>query len=127
MEYPSYTYPVSSLRAGSSLGNFYTFARLSADTDLKGLWSAIDDQYYLGEWNIDLFIDGIKLEAHSTEFNPESQETRYGEGNIDVRKRLRESIERPALRLGKTRERSCSATPCGGRHSTRTGRSWAGR
>jgi hypothetical protein len=30
---------------------------------------------------------------------------------------------RPALRLGKTRERSCSATPCGGRHSTRTGRS----
>jgi len=88
MEYPSYTYPVSSLRVGSSLGNFYTFARLSADTDLKGLWSAIDDQYYLGEWNIDLFIDGIKLEAHSTEFNPESQETRYGEGHIDVRKRF---------------------------------------
>ncbi len=88
MDYPSYTYPVSSLRAGSSLGNFYTFARLSADTNLRGLWSATDDQYFLGEWTIELFIDGKKLEARSTVFNPESQETRYADRNIEVRKRF---------------------------------------
>src|SRR2546421_12475316 len=88
MNYPSYTYPVSSLRAGSSLGNFYTFARLSAGTDLLGLWSAIDDEYYLGEWTVDLFIDGKKLEAHSTVFNPESQETCYAGQSIEVRKRF---------------------------------------
>jgi hypothetical protein len=90
MEYPSYRYPVASLYTGSSLGNYYTFARLTADTDLQDLWSARDDQYYMGRWTIGFLIDGKKLEPRETIFRPESQETLFvsEDGSIEISKRF---------------------------------------
>ncbi|HEV8538975.1 MAG TPA: hypothetical protein VGR15_08670 [Bacteroidota bacterium] len=72
-----YRYPVESLFTGSSLGNFFTFARLSRETDLKGLWSALDNQFYVGEWTIELKLEDDLLEPTETFFRPESQTTVY--------------------------------------------------
>ncbi|MBM2840790.1 MAG: hypothetical protein HW412_1318 [Bacteroidetes bacterium] len=81
----SYTYPVSSLFTGSSLGNRFAFAQLDEQTHLKGLWSSIDDQFYLGEWIVDIMLDGALLHPHETVFAPESQMTRLvnGEGSAE--------------------------------------------
>jgi mannosylglycerate hydrolase MGH1-like protein len=91
MEYPSYTYPVGSLMAGSSLGNYHTFSRLTSETNMVDLWSSLDDQYYAGEWTIDFLIQGEILKPAETRFSPESQETLYrgGEGaGIEISKRF---------------------------------------
>jgi hypothetical protein len=92
MEYPSYTYPAGSLTAGSSLGNYYTFARLTSDTNLFDLWSSIDDEYYAGRWTIDFLAGGEPLAPQETLFRPESQETLYrfraGAGGIEIGKRF---------------------------------------
>ena len=89
MEYPTYTYPVGSLAAGASLGNYHTFARLTAATDMVDLWSALDDQYYAGRWTIEFLAGGELLNPLETLFSPESQETFYrGPGGIEIRKRF---------------------------------------
>lgn len=81
----SYTYPVSSLFTGSSLGNRFVFAQLDEQTHLKGLWSSIDNQFYLGEWTVDIMLDGTLLHPHETVVAPESQTTRLvnGEGSAE--------------------------------------------
>jgi glycogen debranching enzyme len=88
MVYPHYSYPVESLYTGSSLGNYYAFARLDEQTNLKGLWSSIDNQYYVGEWNIDLFINGKLLVPRDTLFYPESQTTIYSADAVTIKKQF---------------------------------------
>src|SRR5436309_8183008 len=81
----SYTYPVSSLFTGLSLWNRFAFAQLDEQTNVKGLWSSTDDQFYLGEWTVDIILDGTLLHPHETVFAPESQTTRLvnGEGSAE--------------------------------------------
>jgi glycogen debranching enzyme len=86
MEYPRYQYPVESLYTGSSLGNYFTFARFDALTNLRGLWSSIDNQYYAGEWNSDFIVGGRSLIPQDTVFHPESQTTLYVDGDIWIKK-----------------------------------------
>ena len=65
---PFERYPVDALFTGSSLGNICSFARLSARTDLLGLWSSTDNQYYLGEWTIRVIAGGTPLDPVDTVF-----------------------------------------------------------
>mgnify|MGYP001770781963 FL=1 len=71
-----YRYPLASLSTGSSLGNCYAFARLDEATHLRGLWSAESNQFMLGSWDVELFVDGTPLGPVETVFRPESQATR---------------------------------------------------
>ena len=86
MRYPSYTYAVKDLFTGSSLGNLFSFARLDEQTNLKGLWSSTDNQYYVGEWDIEISSDMGVLKPQTTTFFPESQSTDLGLDNITARK-----------------------------------------
>ncbi|HLX12004.1 MAG TPA: hypothetical protein VKS81_04245, partial [Bacteroidota bacterium] len=88
MEYPSYKYPVESLKTGASFGNRYAFARLDEQSNLRGLWSSTDNQYYLGEWDIDFFLDGTQLQPETTIFYPESQVTVYSGGGLTVERQF---------------------------------------
>lgn len=85
---PYYLYPVKNLLTGSSLGNPFSFVTLDKESNIKSVWSSIDNQYYLGFWDVSIWIDGRELSAEITTFFPESQETEYsdGKGNIVVKK-----------------------------------------
>ncbi len=75
MESLKYTYAVDDLTTGASLGNLRAFARLDETTNLHGLWSAADNRYYLGQWNVDVFVNGHLLIPVETSFEPEAQTT----------------------------------------------------
>ena len=83
---PEYTYPVRFLTTGSSLGNRLAFARLDAETHLKGLWSSLDNQYYVGEWRIEVLTDDIPLSTTDTAFRPESQSTFLSAAGVKAEK-----------------------------------------
>lgn len=70
-----YRYKTEDLFTGSSLGNSYAFMQLDARTRLKGLWSSIDNQFYLGEWSIEINAGGEQLKPRETLFTPHSQTT----------------------------------------------------
>ncbi len=80
----SYTYPVSSLFTGSSLGNRFAFAQLDELTNVVGLWSSTDNQFYLGEWKIEIVVNGEPLIATETVFRPHSQTTVLKSGLVNV-------------------------------------------
>lgn len=88
MEYPGYTYPIRSLFTGSSLGNYLTFARLTAESDLEGLWSASDSQYYLGRWTMAFSCAGRSVQPQETRFSPESQTTVLRDGDLSIEKQF---------------------------------------
>ncbi len=88
MEYPVYRYPVHALHTGSSLGNFLTFARLSAETDLEGLWSASDSAYYAGRWTMTFSSGGRRVQPLETLFAPESQTTILRDGDLAIEKQF---------------------------------------
>lgn len=88
MNMPSYTYPVTSLFTGSSLGNRFAFAQLDERTNLRGFWSSIDNQFYLGEWKIEITLNGKLLHDHETVFSPESQTTRLTNGDGSAEKQF---------------------------------------
>ena len=87
MEYPQYTYPIDKLKTGCSLGNYYLFARFDRESNLKGLWCADDNQFYVGEWNIDVEVDGIIALPQTTEFLPESQSTIFRTSDVIIEKK----------------------------------------
>src|SRR5258708_37922750 len=104
MTYPSYRYDVDALFTGSSLGNYVTFVRLSRETDVKGLWSAIDNKFYVGDWRVELELDGEASQPAETIFKPESQTTVYRRGKIALEKQFfvpfgrdERSIAQPSL------------------------------
>lgn len=75
MENLKYTYSVDDLSTGSSLGNRLVFARLDEQSHVHGLWSASDNRYYLGKWNVEIFVNGQSLVPVETSFEPEAQAT----------------------------------------------------
>jgi len=70
-----YRYHVKDLFTGSSLGNRALFAQLDARTDLRGLWSSGDDQFYAGQWIVEISARGAPLTPGETLFEPASQTT----------------------------------------------------
>lgn len=87
MKYPQYTYPIDKLPTGCSLGNYFLFARFDRESNLKGLWCAEDNQFYIGEWNIDVEVDGVIAIPQSTEFLPESQSTIFRASDVIIEKK----------------------------------------
>lgn len=88
MEYPYYKYPAGSCACGASLGNYYAFARLDEHTNLRGLWSPTDNQYYAGEWDIDFIVRGKLLRPGETIFSPESQTTKFSDDIVSIEKQF---------------------------------------
>lgn len=83
-----YVYPVDSLFTGSSLGNRAAFARLDERTNVHGLWSAADNAYYLGSWNVEIHVNGRRLTPVETIFEPEAQATRYASSDGEAEQRF---------------------------------------
>jgi glycogen debranching enzyme len=79
-----YLYPFESLYTGSSLGNLFAFARLNARTDLLGLWSSSDNQYYVGEWTIRILSGGHPLQPRETLFSHTHQSTLSSDDTVEV-------------------------------------------
>ncbi len=88
MEYPSYSYPIDALKTGSSLGNRFAFAQLDAETNLKGLWCSADNQFYAGEWNVEILFNGSPMKPAVTTFFPESQHTTLHAENLTAEKQF---------------------------------------
>ena len=83
-----YRYPVEALFTGCSLGNLHAFARLSARTDLLGLWSATDNQYYVGEWTVRILAGGAPLEPVETLFSVADQTTILTRDSVSAQQRF---------------------------------------
>ena len=79
-----YKYPIDHLFTGSSLGNRFTFAQLDEATNVLGLWSSTDNQFYLGEWKIEVVVNGKPLTPTETLFNPHSQTTVLKNGVVSA-------------------------------------------
>jgi len=79
-----YRFPVEALYTGSSLGNLSAFARLSATTELLGLWNASDNQYYAGQWTVQILADGMPLKPVETRFGSVDQCTLFGFASIEA-------------------------------------------
>jgi hypothetical protein len=82
-----YRYPVDRLLNGASFGNPETFLKLTPQSDVAGLWSALDDQEYCGRWITHVFIGGERAQPRETVFRAAYQETAYICGRLAMRKR----------------------------------------
>jgi len=82
----SYEYDVNKLWLGGSYGNIEIFTRTDARSNLGGLWCAEDDQFYVGRMVMNVAVDGERLEARTTTFNPVSQMTTYEGHDLSVQK-----------------------------------------
>ncbi|HEY9723022.1 MAG TPA: hypothetical protein V6D47_13505, partial [Oscillatoriaceae cyanobacterium] len=100
-----YVYPVEKLGAGVSFGNLDTFARVSRESDLQGLWSAWDDEHYAGDLTTRLFADGAALVPSNTTILPHAQSTAYAVGEVTATKTFFVPLETDALRTAYTRWR----------------------
>ena len=83
-----YSYPIDALFAGASLGNPTAWATLSPLSDLKGLWNAADNRYYVGEWIMTLAAEDVILEPTGSVFTPGAQSTMLSGGHLRVEKTL---------------------------------------
>jgi hypothetical protein len=76
-----YHYPVDNLYSGSSLGNLFAFVQLDRESNLHGIWSSIDNSFYLGKMIMKFCSDTKEIPSQETIFEPLSQSTIYeGEG-----------------------------------------------
>ena len=82
-----YRYPVDKLFTGSSLGNPQTFLRLTPQSDVAGLWSAADNQYYCGRFVTHVYVHGERATPHETAFHAAYQETTYSCAGLRINKR----------------------------------------
>ncbi|MDQ6781746.1 MAG: hypothetical protein M3Z37_11425 [Candidatus Eremiobacteraeota bacterium] len=83
----AYRYPVDKLLTGASLGNLATFLKLTPQSDVASVWSALDNQFYCGRWVTHLYVNGergLPIEmTHAAAY----QETSYHCGPLRARKR----------------------------------------
>ena len=83
----AYRYPVDKLLTGASLGNLATFLKLTPQSDVASLWSAIDNQFYCGRWVTHLYVAGERGLPEDTTHAAAYQETSYACGPLRARKR----------------------------------------
>jgi hypothetical protein len=82
-----YRYPVDKLTTGASYGNYETYLHLTPQSDVAGMWSALDNQYYCGRWVAQCYVHGQKAAPLETTFAPAYQETGFTAHPLHVRKR----------------------------------------
>jgi glycogen debranching enzyme len=83
-----YRYPADKLFTGASFGNLETFVKLTPHSDVAGLWSARDNQFYCGRWVTHAFVGGERATAVDTIHAQAFQETTYVCGSLRIRKRV---------------------------------------
>jgi glycogen debranching enzyme len=79
-----YEYEVAKLRTGANYGNIAIFSRADQYSNLAGLWSAEDDQFYCGRWMMRYSIDGQPVPAERTAFRATHQTTTYHLNDIEI-------------------------------------------
>ncbi|MBC5805273.1 MAG: hypothetical protein DLM53_02400 [Candidatus Eremiobacter antarcticus] len=84
----AYKYPVDKLLTGAALGNLATFLKLTPQSDLGSLWSAVDNQFYCGRWVTHMYVDGQRASPQDTTHADAYQETSYACGSLRGRKRI---------------------------------------
>jgi hypothetical protein len=96
---PFYRYPVERLISGAAFGNLETFLKLTPNSDVASLWSALDDQSYCGRWITHVFIHGERAGARETTFAPAYQATSYSCAGLAIEKRTFLPMAGAALRI----------------------------
>ena len=71
---------------GASLGNLELFVKLTPQSDVAGVWSALDNQVYCGRWITQVFVGGATGKATETTHAPAYQNTRYVLGDLTIDK-----------------------------------------
>ncbi|HXW51525.1 MAG TPA: amylo-alpha-1,6-glucosidase [Candidatus Acidoferrales bacterium] len=82
----AYRYPVDKLLTGASFGNLEAFLKLTPQSDVAGLWSARDNQFYCGRWVTQIFVNGERATPLETTHAQAYQATSYGCGALQIRK-----------------------------------------
>jgi hypothetical protein len=82
-----YRYAVDKLTTGASYGNYETYLHLTPQSDVSGLWSALDNQYYCGRWVAQCYVHGQKAIPLETVLAPAYQETTFTVDGLQIRKR----------------------------------------
>jgi glycogen debranching enzyme len=72
---------------GASLGNLELFLKLTPESDIAALWSAIDSQIYCGRWLTQIYVAGDRAAAVETIHAPAYQGTSYVGGSLHIHKR----------------------------------------
>lgn len=83
-----YQYSIERLHAGSSLGNLFTFVQLDKQSNIHGVWSSIDNSFYLGNMLIDFSADSEEIFPRETTFDPLGQTTLFETNGMQVTKRV---------------------------------------
>ena len=83
----AYRVPPERLLTGASLGNLELFLKLTPESDVAALWSAIDTQFYCGRWLTQIYVAGERAVAVETIHAPAYQGTSYAGGGLVIRKR----------------------------------------
>lgn len=83
----AYRCPPERLLTGASLGNLELFLKLTPESDVAALWSALDTQIYCGRWLTQIYVAGERAGAVETIHAPAYQGTTYGGGGLVIRKR----------------------------------------
>ncbi len=82
-----YRYPVDKLLTGAAFGNLASFLKLTPQSDVASLWSALDNQFYCGRWVTHVYLSGERATPVDTTHADAYQETSYTCGPLTVRKR----------------------------------------
>src|SRR5450755_2809528 len=83
----AYRVPPERLLTGASLGNLEMFLKLTPESDVAALWSALDTQIYCGRWLAQIYVTGERATAVETIHAPAYQATAYRGGGLTIRKR----------------------------------------
>ncbi len=84
----NYNYPIENLYAGSSLGNLFTFVLLDSESNIHGIWSSIDNSYYLGNLSFGFFSGTEEIAPSNTIFEPSGQTTLFESEGLHIAKRI---------------------------------------
>jgi hypothetical protein len=84
----AYRYPVDKLLTGACFGNPASFLKLTPQSDVASLWSALDNQFYCGRWVTHMYVNGERAVPLDTTHAQAYQETSYMCGPIRIRKQI---------------------------------------
>ncbi len=83
-----YVYSTERLYSGSSLGNLTTFVQLDPETNIHGVWSSLNNSFYLGKLSVNFLLGGKGVAPRETVFEPSSQSTSLRAGDLEIVKRV---------------------------------------
>ncbi|HEY9165524.1 MAG TPA: hypothetical protein VIS48_05130 [Candidatus Kryptonia bacterium] len=83
-----YRYPVEKLHAGSNLGNLFTFVQLDAESNIHGIWSSVDNRFYLGRLSTQFSSDSRAPKPVETIFAECEQSTHFEGSGVRFAKKI---------------------------------------